>query len=106
LRLDDHRLLHGRSARRGVDESHGFIAREHARPNSAFDFRLDHASGDPCGVGEGLSAKHRGGCAGRTGHDREQVAHPIEDHDRDAMRRTEAQRLDAHDSAPTGHDDC
>jgi hypothetical protein len=71
LRLDDHRLLHGRSAPPGVDEPHGFVARERAGPNSVLDFRLDDTSGDPCGIGESLSAKHRRRGAGRAVHNGE-----------------------------------
>jgi hypothetical protein len=86
LRLGDHRFLRSRSAPRSVDEPYGFGARERAGPNSVLNFRQHNARGDPSWVGEGLSAKHRRGCAGCAGHDSEQVAHPIEDHDRDAMR--------------------
>jgi hypothetical protein len=105
LRLGDHRLLHGRCAPRSVDEPYGFVARERAGPNSILNFRQHNARGDPSWIGEGLSAKHPRGCAGRAGHDGEQVAHPIEDHDRDAMRCAKAQGLDAHKSIPAGHDD-
>ena len=81
-------------------------SRVSAPARTAFSiFALHDARGDPCRVGEGLSAKHRRGCAGRAGHDREQVAHPIEDHDCDAMRCAEAQGLDAHETAPAGHHD-
>ena len=104
MRLGDHRLLHGRGARRCVDEPHGFVARERAGPHGVLNFGPHDARGDPRRVGEGLSAKHRRCGAGRAGHDGKQVAHPIET-DRDAMRRAEAQRLDAHKSAPAGHDD-
>ena len=105
MRLRDHRLLHGRGARRCVDEPHGFVGRERAGPNCVLNFRQHNARGDPRGVGEGLSAKHRRRGAGRARHDGEQVAHPIEDHDGDAMRSAEAQGIDAHKSAPAGHDD-
>jgi hypothetical protein len=105
LRLGDHRLLHGRSAPRGIDEPYGFVARERAGSNRILNFRQHDARGDPSRVGEGLSAKHRRNCTGRAGHDREQVAHPIEDHDRNAMRSTKPQALHAHESAPAGHDD-
>ena len=89
----------------GVDEPHGFVVRERAGPNGVLNFRQHNARGDPRGVGEGLGAKHRRCGAGRAGHNSEQVAHPIEDHDRDAMRRAEAQGLDAHETAPARHDD-
>jgi hypothetical protein len=105
LRLDDHRLLHGLGPPRGVDETHGLVGRERAGPNGVLNFRQHNARGDPHGVSEGLSAKHGRRGAGRTGHDCKQVAHPIEDHDRDTMPCAEAQRLDAHKSAPAGHDD-
>jgi len=97
--------LHGRGAPRGVDEPYGFVARERADPNSILNFHQHNARGDPSRVGEGLSAKHRRGCAGRAGHDGEQVAHPIENHNCDVMRCTEPERLDAHESAPAGHHD-
>jgi hypothetical protein len=90
LRLDDHRLLHGLGTPRGADEPYGFVAGERAGPNSVLNFRQHNARGDPGWVGEGLSAKHRRGCAGRSRHDGEQVPHPIEDHDRDAMRSAKA----------------
>jgi hypothetical protein len=105
LCFGDHRLLHGRSAPRDVDEPYRFIARERADPNRVLNFRQHSARSDPSWVGEGLSAKHRPGCAGRAGHDREQVAHPIEDHDRNAMRCTKSQSLDAYESAPASHYD-
>ena len=105
LRLSDHRLRHGRGARRGVDEPYGFLRRERAGPDGILNFRQHNPRGDPCGVGEGLSPKDRRGGAGRAGHDGEQVAHPIEDDNRDAVRGTEAQGLDAYESAPAGHDD-
>ena len=105
MRLRDHRLLHGRGARRCVDEPHGFVARERAGTNGVLNFRLHNARGDPRGVGEGLSAKHRRRGAGRARHDGEQVTHPIEDHYGDAMRSAKPQSLDAHNSVPAGHDD-
>jgi hypothetical protein len=105
LRFGDHRLLHGRGARRCVDEPHGFVARQRAGRYGVLNFRLDYARGDPRRVGEGLSAKQRRYSTGRAGHDRKQVAHPIEDYDRDAMRRAKPQGLDAHESAPASHYD-
>ena len=105
MRLGDHRLLHGRGARRRVNEPHGLVVRERAGPNGILNFRPHNARGDPSRVGEGLSAKHRRRGSGRARHDGEQVAHPIEDHDGDAMRSAKPQRLDAHKSVPAGHDD-
>jgi hypothetical protein len=105
LRFHHHRVLHGLGARRCVDEPHGLIARQRAGPRGVLNLRHHNARGDPRGVGEGLSAKHRRHGAGRARHEGEQVAHPIEDDDSDAMRCAEAKRLDAHNSAPAGHDD-
>jgi hypothetical protein len=68
---------------------YGPVARERAGPNKVLIFRQHNAGGDPSRVGKGLSAKHRCDCAGRARHDSEQVAHPIEDHDRDTMRSAE-----------------
>jgi hypothetical protein len=81
------------------------VAREPAGPRGTLNFRHHNARGDPRRVGECLSAEHRRRGAGRARHDGEQVTHPIEDHDGDAMRCTEPQGLDAHQSVPAGHDD-
>ena len=105
MRFRDHCLLHGRRARRCVDEPHGAVPRERAGPSGVLNFRHHNARGDPRWVGEGLSAQHRRRGAGRARHDSEQVAHPIEDHDGDAMRSAKPQGLDAHKSIPAGHDD-
>ena len=104
LRLCDHRLLHGRGARRCVDEPLAFAPRERAGPHGVLNFRHHNAGGDPRGVGGGLSTKHRRCGAGRARHDSEQVAHPIKDYNGDAVRSAKPQGLDAHKSVPAGHD--
>jgi hypothetical protein len=105
LRFGDHRLLHGRGARRCVDEPHGVVPRESAGAHGVLNFRSHNARGDPRAVGEGLSAECRRRGPGRPRHDGEQVAHPIEDDNDDAMRCAKPQGLDAHKSVPAGHDD-
>jgi hypothetical protein len=97
--------LHGRGAGRPVGEPDGLVPSERAGPRGVLNFCPHNARGDPRGVGEGLSAKHRRGGAGRARHDREQVAHPIEDHNGDAMRCAKPQGLNAHEPVPAGHDD-
>ncbi len=78
---------------------------ERAGPDGVLNLRLHNARGDPRGIGERLSAEHRRRGAGRARHDGEQLAHPIEDHDGDAMRCAKPQSLDAHKSIPAGRDD-
>lgn len=105
LRLDCHCLLNRSRAIGRFDKSMRFGVRNRPGPGRLCNLRLNHPLGDPCGVRQNLSAQD--GCARlwRWRHDGEKIAHPIERHQRYAMRSAEPHSLDGDETAPTRHDD-
>lgn len=105
LSLDHHRMGNRNSVAGRLNERLRLGVWECASPGRFGNLRLDDPLGEPYRISQDLGPQNGGAGLRRWRHDGEEIAHPIERHQRDAMRGAEPNSFDGDEAAPTGHDD-